>query len=141
MYWNQHTENLSGGSGGTALGMTTGKAHDHYSDNMHTSTSSPPASHRKSLLTQVMQGMVLGTVFAVPVAFWAYNAAQPLWAAESPALASPSKGTSRAARIAPPRKAMRVADAEAPTIPASQMRVRIDDGRRRNRAASAAVDN
>ena len=106
--------------------MKAVKAHDRYNDTMHTSTSHPPANHRKPLLTQVMQGLVLGTVFAVPVAFWAYNAAQPLSDGSPPA---GSKVVARRAQAAPSRKAMRVsAGTEARTIPASRMRVRIDDG-------------
>ena len=106
---------------------------------MHTSTSSP--SPRSRFLTQVMQGVMLGTVLAVPVALWAYTSAQqPQMEAQAVTSASASKVVARRATAPSVRKPIRVTGKEAPVIPASQMHVRIDDGSRR-RVASTDADN
>jgi hypothetical protein len=81
----------------------------------------------KSLfMTRVTQGVMLGTVFAVPVALWAYTQANPQRpVSREDVVASTVKA---AAKRKPVRKPVRVVDA--PTIPASQMHTRIDDGTR-----------
>ena len=75
-------------------------------------------------MTRVMQGVMLGTVFAVPVALWAYTQAHPPLPVTRADVAA---STTRAAKRSQPiRKPIRVKDA--PAIPAAQMHVRIDDG-------------
>jgi hypothetical protein len=78
-------------------------------------------------MTRVMQGVMLGTVFAVPVALWAYTQANP-----QPSVTREDVAASavKAAKRSQVRKPARVR--EATTIPASQMHVRIDDGQTRN---------
>ena len=77
-------------------------------------------------MTRVMQGVMLGTIFAVPVALWAYTQANPQRAVTREDVAS--SAISAAKRSQPVRKPIRVK--EATTIPASQMHVRIDQGTR-----------
>jgi hypothetical protein len=124
MYWNLSTKNLRGDQVVPRLSHSPGKGHYGYTDmNNATSTSSDLKS---MLLTRVMQGVMLGTVLAVPVALWAYTQANPQPDITREAVAS---SAARAAKRSQPiRKPMRVKDA--PTIPASQMHVRIDDGSR-----------
>ncbi len=88
-----------------------------------------PTNTSKSLfMTRVMQGVMLGTVFAVPVALWAYTQANPQPPVTREEVVA---STVKAAKRSQTRKPMRVKDA--PTIPASQMHVRIDDGNRSSR--------
>ena len=87
----------------------------------------PKTTHPSSLLvTRVMQGIMLGTVFAIPVALWAYTQANPPSPVTREEVAA--SATRAAKRSQPVRKPVRVKDAT--TVPASQMHVRIDDGSR-----------
>ena len=91
------------------------------------------STNQNTLMTRIVQGLMLGTVFAVPVAVWAYNQAAP---AVAPSKADPVAAVAKPARRASARKPMRVKEAQ--TIPASQMHIRIDDGRR---SPAPAADN
>lgn len=89
----------------------------------------PTNTPNSMLMTRVMQGVMLGTVFAVPVALWAYTQAVPQHPVTREDVAA---STVKAAKRSQTRKPMRVMK-DAPTIPASQMHVRIDDGSRQVR--------
>jgi hypothetical protein len=99
------------------------------------STTSSKTSSGVPFLTQVTQGIMLGTVLAVPVALWAYTQAQP----QSIAAEEPAVAPAKTAKRIPGRKPMRVKEAQ--TIPASQMHVRIDRGNGSAPVASAVADN
>jgi hypothetical protein len=92
--------------------------------NDSTSTTHTP---RDLFLTRVVQGVMLGSVFAVPVALWAYMQASPQSLVPT-AEPSPVSVARTARKTSAARKATRVREAD--TIPASQMHIRIDDGRR-----------
>ena len=121
----------------TLLGIAVDRPHDGYRQreiNMQSTTSSKSSSG-VPFLTQVMQGIMLGTVLAGPVALGAYTQVQP----QSIAAAEPAVAQAKTAKRNPGRKPMRVKEAQ--TIPASQMHVRIDSGSRAAPAASTAADN
>lgn len=98
-----------------------------------------------SLLIRVVQGIVLGIVLSVPVVLWGLsrieNAAEETEpTAESPGHSSKTNGKPGFRKVKPGtyRKRTAAPVAEAETIPAAQMHLRIDDGSHASASGSAA---
>lgn len=95
-------------------------------------------------MIRVIQGIVLGAVLSVPVVLWGLSRAEATapdaeQVESGSANAKPASGKPGFRKVKPtvPRKPVRLRVAEAETIPASQMHVRIDDGSRTPSGASS----